>query len=202
MFSDFSVFHFLIYAAGIGFAAAIIYTNIQRTALSEFINHLISNGCFDESCAVSLEDTGLSNIQKSVVKSAIKNQHGFKRIIGSVSSNVSETTDEETFFEKQDYNMYYISADNVEEIKKKYTFKTMPARLVVLFVAALATIVIITSFFVSWLIDTVSTPKIEENKEEVQEETTIPQDEVIEEDPTEDLVIENEDEAEGPRIPV
>lgn len=205
MFSDFSVFYLLVYAAGIGFAAAIIYTNIQRTALSKFINHMVEFECFNDSSAVSLNDIKLSGIQKTIIKSAVKKQHGLKRIICCVE-NVANITDDEIFFEKKDNCKYYLSSNDVVEITKKYSFTPMPTWQVTLFITALAAVVIITSFLVNLLIETVSTPKLDDSdsdsETEIHEEINKPQNEQNV-DESDDIVFnEGKDNVDGPRIPV
>ena len=203
MFSDFSVFYLLVYAAGIGFAAAIIYTNIQRTALSKFINHMVEFKCFNDSSAVSLNDIKLSGVQKTIIKSAVNKQHGLKRIVCCVE-NVANITDDEVFFEKKDNCKYYLSSNDVVEITKKYSFTPMPTWQVTLFITALAAVVIITSFLVNLLIETVSTPKLDDSgsETEIQEEINKPQNEQNV-DESDDIVFnEGKDNVDGPRIPV
>lgn len=208
MFTDFSVLHFLIYAAGIGFAAAIIYTNIQRTALSVFINYLADSGCFSNDTAVTLSDIGLVGIQKVIVTSAIKHQYGLKKCISVLSE--ADKDSENSFFEKKTEPKYFLLETNTEFLKKKYSFKTMPTKLVVLFIAALAVIVFATSAFVSWLISTVTIPKQEKSDTEIESEDQLPQD-TNENESADDYIYESSDipgndsaiqESEGPRIPI
>lgn len=208
MFTDFSVLHFLIYAAGVGFAAAIIYTNIQRTALSVFINFLSDSGCFDNDTAVTLSDIGLTGIQRAIVSSAIKHQYGLKKCISVVSE--TDNNSDDSFFEKKTESKYYLSEANTEFLKKKYSFKTMPTKLVVLLIAALAIIVFATSAFVSWLISTVSIPKQDNSDKEIEVEEQLPQD-TNDNESADDSTYESPDmsendsigqESEGPRIPI
>ncbi len=164
MLWNISVFQFLIYAAGIGFAAAIIYTNIQRTAYSKFFTFLLDNSCFSENDAKTLNDIGLGGIEKKIVKSAIKNQYGFKKYVKSVGDK-NNTNEIEAFFDADDNTSFYLENADTELLRKKYSFKTMPTKLVVLFIAALALVVVIASSSVSWLIDRVTAPKLEETDE-------------------------------------
>jgi len=165
-----SVFHFLIYAAGIGFAAAIVYTNIQRTAYSKFFTYLLDNSCFSEETAKKLDDMGLKSLEKRIVTSAVRHQYGFKKYVKSVNTKDYINEIESLFAEKDDTSYFLENADT-ELLRKKYSFKTMPAKLVVLFIAALALIVVIASSSVSWLIDRVTAPKLEETDETEQTET-------------------------------
>ena len=165
MFSELSVLTFLIYAAGIGFAFAIIYTNIQRTAFSKFICFLLDNNCFDESSAVSLSEIMLSSLQCSIIKSAVKKHYGFKRCIKSVCNNISTESNSDEFFSDSAKNneKYFISDNDIENLRKKYSYKTMPTRLVVLFIASLIVVVVVFSYLVNIFMESISAPKLENN---------------------------------------
>lgn len=207
MFSDISILNFLIYAAGIGFAAAIVYTNIQRTALSRFICFLADNNCNSESTAVTLDNIELSAIQKTVIKSAVKNQYGFRRSVAVVSEKTQKKADD--LFDGTDNTKYFLCDSDTEALKKKYSYKTMPTRLVILFVAILATVVIIVSLFFGWFIDVISMPKTDsENKEDIEQSETVSDANLVG-----DITEDNEsginseenpeqDKTAGPRIPV
>lgn len=163
MFSELSVLTFLIYAAGIGFAFAIVYTNIQRTAFSKFICFLLDNNCFDESSAVSLSEIMLSSLQCSIIKSAVKKHYGFKRCIKSVCNNISTENNNDEFFSDSAKNneKYFISDNDIENLRKKYSYKTMPTRLVVLFIASLIVVVVVFSYLVNIFIESISAPKLD-----------------------------------------
>lgn len=164
MFSELSVLTFLIYAAGIGFAFAIVYTNIQRTAFSKFICFLLDNNCFDESSAVSLSEIMLSSLQCSIIKSAVKKHYGFKRCIKSVCNKNIENNSDEFFSDSAKNNeKYFISDNDIENLRKKYSYKTMPTRLVVLFIASLIVVVVVFSYLVNIFIESISAPKLENN---------------------------------------
>ena len=205
MFSDISILNFLIYAAGIGFAAAIIYINIQRTALSRFICHLIDNNCNSKLSSVSLDEIALSSIQKSIVKSAIKHQHGFKRCVACVFDKNSDE-----FFNDTDNSRYYLICEDTDSLKKKYSYKTMPPQFVVLFVTVLLVVVVLVSLFTGLIIDAITTPKtnFEESPDTDQSET-------VKDSDIQDVAIPNgnsdmvdkenyleQDKTSGPRIPV
>lgn len=212
MFSDISIFKILIYAAGIGFAAATVYTNIQRTALSKFINYLIDHNCFNESTSASLDDISLSPIQRKIVKSAVKHQYGLRKCIKVKASDESAAKARVDFFEGSDSDRYFLTDTDTDLLKKKYSYNTMPARLVILFVVALSAVVIAMSFFADWLYKTFTLPKID-NSGEKKTEVSQPLIENDSPDSAQDYVIPDNDpeitsddkadnKSEGPRIPV
>lgn len=213
MLWNISVFQFLIYAAGVGFAAAIIYTNIQRTAYSKFFTYLLDNSCFSSENAKQLEAMGLNTLEKRIVISATKHQYGFKKYVKTIGGQKNED-DIESLFRGSFDNSYYLENADTELLRKKYSFKTMPAKSVILFIAALAIVVVICSVSVSWLIDRVSAPKLEENEETKQTQQDDSNEASKSENTPEFVVPDNsdtpsiphpengQDKPSGPRIPV
>lgn len=214
MFSDLLVLNFLIYAAGIGFAVAIIFTNIQRTAYSKFISFLANNKCFDEDSSATFSEIGLSPLQTRIIRSAIKNQHGFRRSIAYVNQKSdNQAKGDEFFSEKQDTTKYYICDGNVDELLKKYSYKTMPAKLVILFIAALFAVVIIFTSLVNMFMKSVLVPKLDNDSDDIPltQETeegnkiNTPDENKTETEENNDISQDDEnadDSAAGPRIPV
>ena len=167
MFGNFSVFHFLIYATCLGFVVAIIYTNIQRTALSKFINHLVSNEINSEINAVKLTDIKLSSLEKSIIKSELKHQNGLKRCIEVIKEKKDSADKLEQALEGSSDNCkYYLTECDTDLLLKKYSFKTLETKYLVLFIAALIAAVIACTYAVDWLIKKVSIPEIENPNEE------------------------------------
>ena len=206
MFADISVFQFLIYAAGIGFAAAIVYTNIQRTALAKFVLYLLDNDCFNSDNACTLDDIGLNGIQKLVVSSAVNKQHGFKRCVSYICDTSNEKADD-VFFEKNKDIKYFLNDCDKDELRKKYNYKTMPVKFVILFIVALCAVVVICSFLVNMLINSVMTPKMENNGNQKDEQTeelyqtdTGNNSSILEPEPSDENT--PNEETDGPRIPI
>lgn len=168
MFENLSVFHFLIFATGFGFIAAIIYTNIQRTALSKFISYLVENNINSEDCAVGFETIGLKSAEKSIIKSAVKKQNGLKNIIHTSKTDDTFSQDklEQALSGTCDNSKYYLSECDTSLLLKKYSFKTMSTKHIVMFISALIAVVIISTFAVDWLIKKVSLPEIEKTEKE------------------------------------
>ena len=88
MLNNLEAIHAVIWAAVIGIAFAVIYTNISRTALSKFVCKLIDDNISSESAALSLKDMKLGKIHSRIVRNAVKNQNGLKRIITIVKEEV------------------------------------------------------------------------------------------------------------------
>lgn len=171
MLQNISVFHFLIFAVTIGFISAIVYTNIQRTALSKFIKFLITNSCNTEQNAASLDEIGLSAAEKRIVASSVSKAHGLKRSVSVVVSDAESDNKLERIFENRYSDKYFISCNDTESLLKKYSFKTMPTKLIVAFIAALTVVVFAVTAAVDWLISYVSIPKIENSKDKEIEQT-------------------------------
>lgn len=174
MLQNISVFHFLVYAVLVGFIAAIIYTNIQRTALSKFITYLINNSCNSEENATGLDSIGLTAAEKRIISSAVIKMHGLKRCICIIANTDIQTDTLEKILEKKaDNNKYFLKECNADELLKKYSFKTMPANQVILFIAALIIVAVAATSAVDLIISYVTTPKIENNDNAQIEENAV-----------------------------
>jgi len=157
---------FLIWACVIGVCCAIIHTNIQRSAISRFINALINLGCDSEQNAKTLSELDICGFSARIVKSAVTNQHGLKRIIG-ISTGKEIEKDEMAVFstKKETDNLYYLADSDTEEILKKYSYKPMSAKLLTLFIAALLLLAFLASLFTEWMYNYVTIPKIDETQQ-------------------------------------
>lgn len=174
MFQNLSVINFLIYSVGLGFSAAIIITNIQRGALSRYINALIDRNCFSEESASTLNQLGLKGINASIAKSATKKQYGLKKSIVVINDNNDMRDRLECTFEDNSSEKYYISQDcDIELLKKRYDYKQLSSKLMILLIAALAAVVLVASLLTELIIKNITSPKIEktENMETVNEES-------------------------------
>ncbi len=205
MLQNISVFHFLVFAVLIGFIAAIIYTNIQRTALSKFIVFLVNNQCNSSDKATLLSDIGLNDIEKKIVKSAALKMHGLKRCVCIIKDTTNSSDSLENILEKKTpTDKYYLKECDTEELIKKYSFKTMPAKLIALFVAALIIVSIVVTAAVDWLIGYVTIPKIK-NDDEAQTEENVTDSKADSQDETDSDDVTDTPEPvkpSGPRIPI
>lgn len=166
MLENISVFHFLIFATCFGFIVAIIYTNIQRTALSKFVSYLVSNKIFDSESAANCEKIGMKKIEKTIIKSAVKSQNGLKKCICVIKPE-SESVDkfEQAIAGSRDDMKFYLKECDTELLMKRYSFKPMETKQVLLFIAALIAVVIASTLAVDWLIEKVTIPEIENSDE-------------------------------------
>lgn len=164
MLENISVINFLIYATCFGFAVAIIYTNIQRTALSKFISYLISNNISELSNAKTTSEMGLGRFEITIIRSAVKNQHGLKRCIKTVKAK-TPADKLEAALEGSEQDKYYLGECDREELLKKYSFKPLSTKLLIGFIIALTIVVITVTAAIDWLITKVSLPDLEEKED-------------------------------------
>lgn len=205
MLNNISVFHFLIFAVTIGFVAAIVYTNVQRTALSKFIVFLIDNDCYDPENAASYNNIGLKPIECKIVSSAVAKQHGMKRCIGVIKNGASNNDALSDRMEGESDNCrYYLLDCNKDELLKKYSFKPMSTSAIILFIAILAAVVFAVTSAVDLLISYVSIPKIkDENVDRSDNEISLGVDDATIEDEQNTNITDDESvKPSGPRIPV
>lgn len=179
MLGNLSFISFLIYAMALGFAAAMIYTNIQRTALSKFINALIDKDCTSYDKALTLEKLGLSGLYISIAKSAAKKQFGIKKSVNMVEPESKSKDKLESMLDSaNDGVKYYLKDDcDKELLLKRYNYVTLSAKYIVLFLAALTAIAIAAVFAVNMIITNATKQKTEgsdkpeqETAEELQEQ--------------------------------
>ena len=146
MFQNISAINYLIYSVGLGFIAAIIITNIQRSALSKFINSLISNNCYSPDSSTTLTDINLKGFNACIIKSAVKNQFGLKKSISVVCESVKSKDKLEEIFDKTDDVKYYLSENcDLELLKKRYNYSALSKMTLTLLITALIAVVLIAS---------------------------------------------------------
>lgn len=212
MLENLSLINFLIYAMALGFAIAMIYTNIQRTALSKFINALIDNNCYDSGSAMTLKDLGLSGIYATISKSAVKKQFGIKKAVCVIEQNTQSNDKLEAMLDSSDdENRYYLFEDcDKELLLKRYNYETLSAKHMTLFLLALVATVFVAVFAVNLIIKNASVKKIDESTkpeseiiENVQDITNEESGE-MQEEPDEDVteVDENSNPSTTPVMPV
>lgn len=156
-----SVINLLIYSVGIGFIAAIIYTNIQRSSLSSFINALITNNCFSDETSMTLSDLGLKGIYASIAKSAVNHQYGLKKSVVTISCDKNSSNDDsKEIIEQRNNEKYFLSNEcDIDLLRKRYDYKPLSTKHIVLLIGLLVVVVILTSFLANLLIKNILTPK-------------------------------------------
>ena len=219
MLQNISVINFLIYSVGIGFIAAIIFTNIQRGALSAFINALIENGCFSEESSKNLSELGIKGLYASIASSAVKTQYGLRKSILTFIPATESKDKLEAFLDSNNETKFYISSEcDTELLLKRYNYKPLSAKMLVLLIAALIIVVILATKLADLLIENVvvSKSEVQNTNETTSEEETVPDtfaefdifDEFDEFDVENDSFsdsneeISSEDEIYTPRVPV
>ncbi len=161
-----STLTFLIWAAAIGICCAIVYSNVTRGVVSIVISALIENNCFSLDSSKSLKELGMKGYQAKIVSYSIKTQYGLKRIIGTKTGNPLEENEMNVFSKKENYEtLYYITEEDTDEILKKYSFKTMSLKYVLIFITSLLIATFLFSSFTSWMYRRLTIPKIEQTEE-------------------------------------
>lgn len=151
MFSSINSVYTIVWAIVIGIAFAVIYTNIQRTAISKLITHLIDNDITSCEKAVTLDDIKILGISAIFLKNAVKKQNGLKKII--LSEKVEECNKEEAeillYGNKVKYKYYMSSDTDAEETRKKYEYVPLG----ILKLTALLILIVITAFVATKAVD-------------------------------------------------
>lgn len=171
MLQNISTVSCLIYTVCIGFIFAIIYTNIQRSAMSKFIEYLVNHSVDSEESAVTLGQIGLKGIGFSIVKSGIKNQYGLKNAINTV--NVEKDDDLSLLSPTSDTkNRYYLSGEcDKDTLLKKYSYKKMSVKFMCFFIVAIILNAIVASFFTDKIIGGVSSSSNSSDANSLSQET-------------------------------
>ncbi len=160
--------YYIIWAAVIGIAFAIVYTNLQRGAISRFISSLISNDISCQEKALTLQDMNISGISAKIIKSAVKNQNGLKKAVCCFAVSEKEPCDEaERLISGNKETYRYCLSDTVDtdELLKKYSFKKLGVGQILLVLAC----VIITAILATKAVDILET-FARKTSEEQQEE--------------------------------
>lgn len=172
MLNNIPVINFLIFAAGIGIVIAMIYTNIQRSALSSFINALIDKGCKDDDTALTMKELGLNGLKGTIAASGAKKLFGLKKAVVTVYPDDKENIGTlEDALEGKHFEKYYLSEEcDTELLLKKYNYKALSVKKMILLCTATLIIVITAAFFTDKILENVFTKKLEKPQEEVTEE--------------------------------
>ncbi len=151
MLNNIDAVYIVVYAAIIGFAVAVVFINIQHAAISKFISGLINQKAFGEENARSLSQLGICGIDAIMVKNAIKNQNGLKRIIGSKIIKEVPTDEAEILLNgnKAQYAFYLSEQADTELVTKKYNYKPLSA----VKIAIIVVMIVITAFISSKAVD-------------------------------------------------
>lgn len=148
MLNDIESIYAVIWAAVIGIAFAVVYTNISRAAISKFINFLIDNNSDSESAALMPSKMGLGRLYARIIQRAVKSNNGLKRVIHCSKVAVAEPSDEAELLlygNKKQY-CYWLKDDiDVNELRKKYNYKPISIpKLILMLICVILTAVIMT----------------------------------------------------------
>ncbi len=161
--------YFIIWAAVIGIAFSVVYTNLQRDALSKFITALIEKNSDCEESALTLQELNLSGFASTVVKSAVKSQNGLKRAVTVFEVCKKKTEDDAELLilgNKPEYRYCITDGIDCDELIKKYSFKRLP----LLQIIAILACVIITAVIATKAVDILDSFASSRNEEQQNQE--------------------------------
>ncbi len=148
MLNNIEAIYAIIWAAVIGIAFAVVYTNISRTAISKFINILIDKNADSENAALTLSNMGLNSIFSIIIQRTVKSNNGLKRVIQSSRITTNAPTDEAELLlygNKKQFKYWLKNDADTDELRKKYSYKPISFfKLIVMLVCVILTAVIMT----------------------------------------------------------
>lgn len=161
MFLNFENAYFFIIAASVGIAFAVIYTNLQRSAIGKFVDKLIKK-CQSEEKYFSLDDLKLSGLDAVIVRHAVKTHNGLRKNIAVkiISSDNNSDEAERLLYGKKQKYLFSIKNDaDTALLEKRYGFK--PASPLITF--AVLALVAVTAFTAVKLTDIFSSYVLKNN---------------------------------------
>lgn len=174
MLNNIPVINFFIFAAGIGIVIAMIYTNIQRSALSDFINALIKRQCTDKDSALTMKALGLKGVKALIASSGARKLFGLKKAVSIVYTDGKKKNDtlEDALENKHEEKYFLNESEDTELLLKKYNYKALPLKKMILLCAATVIVVIVAAFFTDKIIEDVFTRELEQTEEIPEKEET------------------------------
>lgn len=142
----------MLWAIFFGIIYSIIYISLQKKALSRFVLGLIASDSTSVENAKTLSELGIvSVIQKRIICSGVKSQHGLIRTIGFASGEKIKKPGEFTKLIPGKDCRYFIDSNISQDITKKYTVKKSNKLYVALCIVALFLLTCVASTVISWL---------------------------------------------------
>lgn len=167
---DLTAILYLAYAAAIGIAFAIIYTNIQRSAYSVFINALMTQEAFTKENAKNLNDLGIKGINKLVIKSSVKNKHSLGKYVSQYSNNACNDALESFLAGSNKDFKYFIHDDDHTAIIEKYKYTPIKTIHLIAYLIALFIAMIVFTIGTKMFFDNHITPQLQSEQQKNAEE--------------------------------
>lgn len=200
MLENLSTLHYIYIAIALGITVAIVYTNIQRTALSRFFTSLIENAATSCENAKTMNQLGLSGVYAYIASSSAKRKNGAGKYVKYVGNKSGDKL--EAFLDSEQEEKFYLDYADTELITKKYSYKPLSAIKLIGMILALIVTIFVSALLVDLIIDKMMTPdiKIEDSKQEDEEQEENEKDDESKED-DEDLP-DDEKDKEGEEAPI
>ncbi len=201
-----STFYILVGAVTLGFVIALIWTNIHKKAISNFICYLCQNQIFDEGKAIKLSDLKIKGLSAYIIERSLTKGYGISKYVGVIKGKRSRDN-LEAMLEEKECDRYYLTCNDTMMLIKKYSFTPISIKLLILLVIAIVVTAILSTFALKAIIANSNSTnfdsgKDKQNSEQYSEEdditndaSTKPQSDVGEDD-------KNVPKSSLPRIPI
>ena len=174
-----------VWALFFGIVFSIIFITVQKNALNKFIFGLINNSATCPEKSKKLIELGIqSKLQRKIIYSGIKSQHGLIKIIGFALKDKLKKPGEFSRLIPDDNYSFYYDENFSNEATKKYDIKKSNKLHLTICIILLLVIACVASTVISWLssyagnvFDGYSTyvpPKEQQNDEVLGEDETKP----------------------------
>ena len=124
MLNNKDAIYIIISAIVLGISFAVVYANLQRSAISKFIKSLIANKCFSSDSSLTADELNLKNVYKYIAENSVRKQNGLKRII--VCEKVPTKNKEEAeillYGNKPILKYFFAEEVDIKDAEKKYGY--------------------------------------------------------------------------------
>ncbi len=182
---------------------AMISTNIHKNAISNFISFLCDKAVLEKDNAKSLTEMNIKGLSAIIIKSSMNSSTGISKYVNEVIPQKKSNDKLEALLEGGDECKYYLYETDTDALKKKYYYRPLSFKYILLFVAAIIITAILSTAAVEYLLTNhtrnISQDKEEQIEEKIDESTD---DEGMTNDDFSQDSTQDENEFIGPTIPV
>ena len=161
---------YLAYIIAIGIAFAMVYTNIQRSAYTKFIDALMTSEAFSNTTSKTLKELKIKGINKLIIKSSVKNKYGLGKSVTAVSKKASNDALEAFLAGNGNDMEYYIHDEDHTALVDKYNYKPIKIIHMIGYFLALILAMIIFTIGTKMFFNEYITPKLQSEQQEKVEE--------------------------------
>lgn len=145
MLNNKDAIYIIIIAIVLGISFAVVWANLQRSAISKFIKALISHGCSCSDGSLTANELNLKGINKFIIENAVKKQNGLKRIISCEIIQTKKKDEAEILLygNKPIYKYFFAEEIDINTIEKKYGYAPLsPLKVFAIIILIAATTII------------------------------------------------------------